>query len=337
MTTTQMPDLKSSTVQGPPDLIRSPWAVARDLVIRNSMLFIMLGATVVFTMSNPRFASLANLQTILIAAAPLALIAFGQTLVILTAGIDLSVGSIISLSAMTASWMIMDGHTSMWVAVAAAIAVGLAVGAVNGILVAVLHVPPFVATLATLTAGSGLAYVVGSGAPITGLPNSYGDLANARILGFQLPVWIAVFGFVVLVVVMRRTTYGTRIYAVGGNPVASQIAGIKVKSVLFTVYVASGALAGLSGMLLSSRVQSGFPYLGVGYELSSIAAVVIGGASLMGGRGTMWGTAIGLLLIQTMNNGLDILLIPSYWQQVIVGALIASAVAVDAFVTRRLR
>lgn len=336
MSTIQSPELQGSGGVEAVQPRRSGVDAAKNLLIRNSMVVIMLAATVVFSLSNPRFASVSNLQTILISAAPFALIAFGQTLVILTGGIDLSVGSVISLSAMTSSWMVIEGEASMLTAVAAGLLVGLAVGVVNGTLVALLSVPPFVATLATLTAAAGLAYPVGEGAPIQGLPASYGALANTKVLGFQIPVWIALIGFVVLVLVMRRTAYGTRIYAVGGNPVASQIAGIKVRSVLFSVYLVSGVLAGLSGNLLSSRVQSGAPLLGSGYELAAIAAVVIGGASLYGGRGTVWGTAIGLLLIQTLNNGLDILLIPSYWQQVIVGSLIAAAVAVDVFVTRRL-
>lgn len=307
----------------------------RQFLIRHSMVGLVLVAALYFWTANPRFGTVSNLQAILIAAAPFAFIAFGQTLVILTGGIDLSVGSIIALSAMLAAWMNLNGTGSLLNSVLAALAAGLLVGAVNGLLVAILNVPPFAATLASLTACSGLAYAIGGGGPITGLPTEYGNLANTRLLGFQLPVWIAVIGFAILVVVVRRTTFGVRIYAVGGNPVAAEIAGIRVKSVLFSVYAISGLLAGLSGILLSSRVQSGAPTLGAGYELDAIAAVVIGGASLSGGRGTLKGTAVGLLLIQMLNNGLDIVLIPSYWQNVIIGALIAMAVAIDVFATKR--
>lgn len=310
-------------------------ARARQFLVRNSMVVLVLLAAVYFFVENPRFGTASNLQTVLIAAAPFALIAFGQTLVILTGGIDLSVGSVIAFSAMVAAWTYMSGPGSLVVSVLVALAAGLVVGAINGLLVAVLDVPPFVATLATLTACSGLAYAIGGGGPITGLPTGYGALANTRFLGFQIPVWIAVVGFVALAVVMRQTTFGTRIYAVGGNPVAAAISGISVRGVLFRAYLISGLLAGLSGMLLSSRVQSGPPTLGQGYELDAIAAVVIGGASLTGGRGTIRGTAIGLLLIQLLNNGLDILLVPSYWQDVIIGALIAVAVAIDVFSTKR--
>jgi ribose transport system permease protein len=216
-----------------------------------------------------------------------------------------------------------------------AVLIGLVAGSVNGLLVSRIGVPPFIATLGMLTAASGFAYVIGGGAPINGLPANFGTIANAKILGLQLPVWVMIIGIVVLAVVMRRTTYGMRVYAVGGNRMASEIAGVNARNVLFSVYAISGALAGLSGIMLASRVISGAPNLGQGYELDAIAAVVIGGASLMGGRGTVIGTVLGLLLIQTLNNGLDILTVPAYWQDVIKGILIVAAVAVDTWSSRR--
>jgi len=309
----------------------------KELLVRNSMVGVMLLAVIFFTFSNTRFASPQNLQSILIAAAPFALIALGQTLVILTGGIDLSVGSIIALSAMVAAWFAVNDPSKIWLGMAVGVGVGLAVGLVNGVLVSVFKIAPFVATLSTLTAASGLAYAVGGGAPIRGIPAQYGDLANTRWLELPIPVWVMFAGFVVIGVLLHRFAFGMRIYAVGGNPAASAIAGVKVGRTRFAVYAISGLLAGMSGVLLSSRVVNAAPSLGAGYELDAIAAVVIGGASLFGGRGTVWGTAMGLLLIQTLNNGLDIMLIPSYWQDVIKGALIAAAVGVDVYATRRMR
>ncbi len=305
-------------------------------LIRNSMVGVMLIAVLVFTLATPRFASPQNLQSILIAAAPFALIALGQTLVILTGGIDLSVGSVIALSAMTSAWFAVNDPSKIWLGFAIGVLVGLAVGIVNGLLVSVFAIAPFVATLSTLTAASGLAYAVGKGAPILGIPAAYGELANTRLGGLPVPVWLMFIGLLVIGVLLHKFAFGTRIYAVGGNAVAAEIAGIKVSRVRFQVYAISGLLAGISGVLLSSRVVNAAPSLGAGYELDAIAAVVIGGASLFGGRGTVWGTAIGLLLIQTLNNGLDIMLIPSYWQDVIKGLLIATAVGVDVFAIRRL-
>ena len=304
---------------------------------RHPMVVVMVLVIFYFSYMSKRFNSLDNVQTIGLAAAPFALIALGQTLVILTGGIDLSVGSIIAASAMTAAIVVRGHPDRVLLAVLAAALVGALVGAINGTLVAAFNVPPFVATLGLMTVASGAAYVIGGGAAINGLPPEFGAIANQTVLGIELPVLIMIVGFAVFLVMMAKSAYGMRIYAVGGNPVAAQIAGIKVPRVLFSVYLISGALAGLSGVILSSRVISAFPTLGDGYELDAIAAVVIGGASLLGGRGNVAGTILGLFLIQTLNNGLDLLIVPAYWQQVIKGVLIVLAVAIDVWAMRRRR
>ena len=311
---------------------RSWWGA---LALRNAMLIVVVLVICYFSYRSLRFSSLDNLTTILIAAAPFALIALGQTLVILTGGIDLSVGSVIAMAAMAAAAVAKANPGQVWLTVLTAVVVGLLAGAVNGFFVSVVNVPPFIATLGMLTAGSGIAYAIGGGAPINGLPAAFGTIANTKVLGLQIPVIVMIIGIVAFAVVMRRTAYGMRVYAVGGNRSAAEIAGVNARRVLFSVYAISGVLAGISGVMLASRVISGPPNLGQGYELDAIAAVVIGGASLMGGRGSVWGTALGLILIQTLNNGLDILLVPSYWQDVIKGVLIVFAVAVDVWTTRR--
>ncbi len=337
MTTEQMtevPDTGTSVPESEPaGRFSATWF--RDQAIRRAMVIVMVLIIAYFSYRSARFGTLDNIQTIAIAAAPFALIALGQTLVILTGGIDLSVGSVIALSAMAAAATVKDHPERLLLSVVVAIFVGLLAGAVNGFLVSRVNVPPFIATLGMLTTASGLAYVVGGGAPINGLPAEFGEIANNKVLGLQIPVIVMIVGIILLAVVMRRTSYGMRIYAVGGNPVAAQIAGVKTKRILFSVYAISGMLAGLSGVMLASRVISGPPNLGQGYELDAIAAVVIGGASLLGGRGSIWGTALGLLLIQTLNNGLDILIVPAYWQSVIKGVLIVAAVAVDVWSARR--
>jgi ribose transport system permease protein len=307
----------------------------REWAVRNPMVLVMVLVIFYFLYMSKRFGTVGNLQTIAIAAAPFALIALGQTLVILTGGIDLSVGSVIAASSMTAALVVKDHPERMWLAVLSAVLVGLLAGAISGFAVAWLSVPPFVATLGMMTIASGMAYVLGNGAPINGLPASYSQIANTKIFGVDLPVVVMILGFLVMIIVMARTTFGLRVYSVGGNQLASRIAGLNVKRTLFSVYVISAVLAGLSGVILSSRVISAFPSLGQGYELDAIAAVVIGGASLMGGRGTVWGTILGLFLIQTLNNGLDLLIVPSYWQKVIKGVLIIAAVALDVWAVRR--
>jgi ribose transport system permease protein len=306
-------------------------------LVRNSMVVILIVIIGYFSYRSERFTSPENLLTILVAAAPFALIALGQTLVILTGGIDLSPGSIIAIAAMTAATVAKAFPGQVLLTVLSALVVGLIAGSVNGFVVSRLNVPPFIATLGMLTLGSGIAYAIGNGAPINGLPPEFGEIANTRLLGVQIPVIVMILGIVILAIIMRRTAYGMRVYAVGGNPLAAQIAGINVRRTLFSVYAISGVLAGLSGVMLASRVISGPPNLGQGYELDAIAAVVIGGASLFGGRGTIWGTALGLLLIQTLNNGLDLLIVPTYWQDVIKGLLIVAAVAVDVWSSKRRR
>ena len=306
-----------------------------DLLIRNSLVIVLLMAMVYFATQNERFASLGNLRAVLIAAAPFALIALGQTLVILTGGIDLSVGSLIALGAMVSAWIAVRNPDMIWLALLGAIVAGTLAGVITGLVVAYLDVPPFVATLGMLTAASGLAYFIGGGAPINGLPESFGLIANTKLFGFQLPVYVMVAFFIILGLVMKYSAFGLRVYAVGGNRTAAEVAGVNARLTLVQVYTLSGFLAGLSGVILASRVISGPPNLGQGFELGAIAAVVIGGASLMGGRGTVWGTLLGLLIIQTLKNGLDILVVPAYWQMVINGVVIVSAVAVDVWANRR--
>ena len=303
--------------------------------VRYAMVLVMLAIIVFFIVQSSRFATVDNLMTILVAAAPFALIALGQTLVILTGGIDLSVGSVIAASGMTAALIAKSAPDQLWLAVVGAVVVGLIAGSLNGFVVSRLNVPPFIATLGMMTLASGIAFVIGGGAPINGLPAAFGEIANTKVLGVTIPVILMVIGILGLAFIMRRTSYGLRVYAVGGNRFAAEIAGVKSRGILFSVYAISGGLAAVSGVMLSSRVISGAPTLGQGYELDAIAAVVIGGASLMGGRGTVWGTALGLLLIQTLNNGLDILIVPAYWQDVIKGVLIVTAVAIDVWATKR--
>lgn len=315
------------------------WRLSKDtvtgLLVRNAMVLVLILVICYFSYRSARFATPENALTILIAAAPFALVALGQTFVILTGGIDLSVGSVIAVSAMSSAWLAVNVPEMLWAIPIAAIGVGLLCGLINGLVVSMLKVPPFVATLGTMTAVSGVAYVIGNGTPINGLPSAYGAFANTNVFGVSIPVMLMIAGFVVAWFVLTRTTFGLRVYAVGGNEVAASLAGVRTNWTLIRVYLISGALAGASGLMISSRVISGAPSLGNGYELDAIAAVVIGGASLFGGRGTVWGTLLGLLLIQTLNNGLDILVVPAYWQAVIKGALIVAAVAIDVWATRR--
>jgi ribose transport system permease protein len=284
-----------------------------------------------FTLLSPRFATVSNGQTILELASVLALLAIGQTFVILTGGIDLSVGSIVALSGVVAA-KIVQGNPDMFLpAVIGGIVAGLLCGLINGTLVAYARVPAFIVTLGMLTFASGLAYYISNGSPVSNLPKEFLNISTVNLAsegGFQLkiPVVLMVLAFIVAWIILTKTAYGVRLYAVGGNPLASRIAGVRVRWMLVSAYVVSGTLAGTAGTILAARVTAGIAATGTGYELDSIAAVVVGGASLSGGIGTIGGTALGLFLIQTLNNGLDILNISSFVQKMIKGALIVGAV-----------
>lgn len=327
-----------TTTTAAPGRTTASWrTTASTLLTRHIMVVVMLLIVAYFAYRSARFATPDNVVTILVAAAPFALIALGQTLVILTGGIDLSVGSVIAVSAMAAAWTNKNVSDDLLLPLVAAVLCGLAAGAVNGLVVSRFGVPPFIATLGMLTLASGLAYAIGNGAPINGLSGNYGAYANTSLFGVTVPVVLMIVAILLFAFLMRRTAFGLRVYAVGGNRLASEIAGVRARGTLFSVYAISGLLAGLSGLMLSSRVITGAPNLGQGYELDAIAAVVIGGASLAGGRGTVWGTTIGLLLIQTINNGLDLLIVPAFWQDVIKGVIIVAAVGVDVWAARRRR
>jgi ribose transport system permease protein len=295
------------------------------------MVVVLILIVVMFTVLSPRFATVSNGQTILELASVLALLAIGQTFVILTGGIDLSVGSMVALTGVVAA-KIVQGNPDMFVpAIVGGIGVGLICGLINGGLVAYARVPSFIVTLGMMTSASGLAYYISNGSPVSNLPKNYLSISTLNLAsegGFQLkiPVVLMVIGFAAAYIILTRTAYGMRIYAVGGNSMASRIAGVRVPWVLVSAYAISSTLAGLAGVILAARVTAGIPATGTGYELDSIAAVVVGGASLSGGIGSIGGTALGLFLIQTLNNGFDILNISSFVQKIIKGALIVGAV-----------
>jgi ribose transport system permease protein len=296
-----------------------------------AMALVLILIVFMFTLLSPRFATVSNGQTILELASVLALLAIGQTFVILTGGIDLSVGSIVALSGVVAA-KIVQGNPDMFLpAVIGGIMAGLLCGLLNGTLVAYARVPAFIVTLGMLTFASGLAYYISNGSPVSNLPKEFLNISTVNLAsegGFQLkiPVVLMVLAFIAAWIILTKTAYGVRLYAVGGNPLASRIAGVRVRWMLVSAYVVSGTLAGTAGTILASRVTAGIAATGTGYELDSIAAVVVGGASLSGGVGTIGGTALGLFLIQTLNNGLDILNISSFVQKMIKGALIVGAV-----------
>ena len=285
----------------------------------------------------PTFLLAANLRNVANQIAVIALVAIGMTLVIITAGIDLSVGSLIALSAVLAGWLIAqfggDGastFTMIWASLAAIVLCG-ATGAFSGAVITRFNIPPFIATLAMMQVAAGVAYIISEGKPIYQIPQSFTTLGRGvdPLLGIPYAVVLMVALYAVAHLVMSRTVYGRYIYAVGGNAEAARLAGIRVKSVIFSVYVIAGILAGLGGIVLASQLKSGAPTYGLSYELYVIAAVVVGGTSLSGGEGKILGTLIGAFIIAVIQNGMNLTNVESYTQKVILGLVILGAVLLD--------
>ena len=283
---------------------------------------------------SENFRSLDNLINILRTSSINIVLATGMTFVILTGGIDLAVGSVLGATAVVAVVISLLPAIG-WAALPIALASGLALGLVNGALIAFLDLPPFIATLGSLTFMRGLAYIFANGTTVINNNLNFAWIGNESLLGIPWLIWLA---FVVILsswFVLRRTVLGVRIYAVGGNAQAARLTGIKVAGVLMFVYGASGLLSGLAGVMSASRLYSANGLLGQGYELDAIAAVVLGGTSLTGGVGSVWGTLIGALIIAVLNTGLTVLTVPFFWQLVVKGLVIVVAVTIDKFRARR--
>ncbi len=290
--------------------------------------FILLFA--IFSLTTPRFFSVNNLVNVVDQVTVIGVLAIGATAVIITGGIDLSVGSVLALSTMVLGWLSHDGGVPMWVAMLAAVAVGALAGLLNGLGVSIAGLPPFIATLAMMSICRGLANLVTDGQQIVGYPEWFYSLASTRYLGFfSVTAIVFILLAVVATVVLKYRPAGRKVYAIGGSAEVARLAGIKVRSVTTWVYVAAGALAGVGAIILASRLDSSQPSAGTGYELDVIAAVVIGGASLSGGSGRIAGTVIGVLIIGVLRNGLNLLGVSPFLQQIVIGLVIAGAVIVD--------
>jgi ribose/xylose/arabinose/galactoside ABC-type transport system permease subunit len=310
-------------------------------------LFLLL-LILVFAVLEPRFLHPLNQFNILRQVSISGLIAIGMTFVILTAGIDLSVGSLLALAGLVGAYVAKGGLDDRFavgagaaagnpliLAVAAAIAVGLAGGAIQGLAVTRLKVPPFVVTLGGLTAFRGAALLFSGGGPISGFSADYAWWGQGRIGMVPVPVIIFVLAAVLAHVVLRYTAFGKHVYATGGNERAAALNGVPTKRIIVSVYVISGFFCGLAAFLLSARLNSAEAVAGLGLELTVIAAVVIGGTSLFGGIGTIFGTVVGALLIGVLTNGLVLLNVSSFVQQIVIGVILVAAVALDQFAAQR--
>lgn len=321
------------------------------LLLRLRTIIVLLLLIAVFSYLSPVYLTKNNLIIMTKHVSINALMAIGMTFVILTAGIDLSVGSIVGLTAMIAGGLIVEGfvlrmfHVTLffqaWVVVLIGLGVGLAVGLVNGLLITKVKITPFIATLGTLYMARGFAQLRSGGNTfpnLSGKPElgntGFEQLGSGRLLDIPVPIWIMVAFSLIAWYVLKKTPFGRHVYAVGGNTRTAELAGISVNRVTTSVYMISGFCAGMAGLIIASELQSGHPATGTSYELNAIAAVVLGGTSLSGGRGTIWGSILGAFVIGFLSDGLVILGVSSFWQTVIKGAVIIVAIAIDNAQTR---
>jgi len=304
-------------------------------VVKYAIALVLVAFAIILSIVAPNFLTLGNFQNILLQVSVNGLLAIGATLTILTAGIDLSVGSLVAVTGIAAALVAQQSGVSRFgESLVVGSAAGLALGAVNGAFVAFARIPPFVVTLGMMSIARSIAYVLSQGQPISNLSNAFLALGQGAFLGVPYPVAITGIAFVCFAVVLTRTRFGRYVYAVGGNEEAATVSGVDTKVVKLSVYALSGLLAGIAGCVLASRATAGLPSNGQGYELTAIAAAVIGGTSLSGGRGTLLGTLAGVLILGIMSNGLDLLNVSPFYQGMIQGAIIIGAVAIDGFVNR---
>lgn len=284
---------------------------------------------VLFSSMTSRFLTGTNLSVILNQVSVNAILAFGVTFVIIAGGIDLSLGSLVAVCGVVVALLSQNNEYSLWLAIIGTLIAGIALGALNGFIVVLTKVPPFIVTLGTMTIGRGLALILSKGRPISDLNESLNILGNGDLFGIPIPILFLVLSYATCHILLTKTIFGRYVKAIGGNEMASYVAGVRVNRIKLYVYMISGLFAALAGILLTARINTGQPNAGLGFELDAIAAVIIGGTSTRGGKGTITGTLLGVLFIGVINNGLDLVNVSAYWQQVIMGGIIILAVVLD--------
>lgn len=304
-------------------------ALSSDKISKYILLLVFIALTAFFSVAANSFFRVNNFMNISKQSAVIGILAVAMTFVIISGGIDLSVGSILGLSGAILGSIAQADNPNWQLGIVAALVAAVIIGLINGIFIAKFHVVPFIQTLAMMTIARGLTMIYSDGKPISKLNESFTGMGSASF-GIPVAAWIFLLTTAVAYYVLKHTVFGVKVYALGGNEKAALISGIHTDALKVLVYVISGFLSGLAAIVLTSRVASALPRAGEGYEMDAIAAVVIGGASLTGGRGTISGTLIGTLLIGVLSNGMDLMSIDSYHQSVIKGIIIILAVLLDS-------
>lgn len=321
----------------------------KEVISRLGIVFVLLGLILLWSCLSDAFFTTNNLLLIIKQATLYGILAIGMTFVLITGGIDLSVGSIVDLSAVFAARYCSGDNIDLPIAVPILIsaAIGILCGAVNGFGIAFCRIPPFIMTMCMMLAARGAAYVYTNAKAIFNLNQEFVNISNGflgrtfdesgKVVNYGIPYMVFYFiaAMIIGVILLHFTTYGRKVYALGGNKEAARYSGINTKLIEFSVYVLSGLCAGICGFLMASRISSGNANSADGYEMTVISAAVIGGVSLSGGVGTMYGTMIGVLIVGVISNGMDILGINTYFQQILQAAIIFTAVYIDVHVNRK--
>jgi inositol transport system permease protein len=312
----------------------------QNMISKYGIVAVLILMIVGMSIVKPSFRTITNFLNILTQSSIYGILALGMTLVIISKGIDLSVGSILAMSAVVAASL---GQTStatsrlfpnlpelpVIVPILGALAIGTVCGVINGGLIAFTGIPAFIATLGMTTIARGFAYIYTNGKPVSTLIPGFRFIGQGNFLGVPMPVVIYLVMILITWVLLNNTRFGKHVYAVGGNINAAEVSGVNVKKMLLLIYTYMGLLAGISGVVATARMVSAQPGLAVGYELTAIASTTIGGTSHSGGIGTIWGAVVGALVLSVMRNGMTILGIHSYWQQIVEGLVIIVAVILD--------
>lgn len=304
------------------------------LLIGASRLVVLLIMVVVLSVLSPKFLTIDNILNVLRQAAPIFIIGAGQTVVILARGIDLSMDSVASLTSVLVATLMIDYSIPFYIAMLAGLFLGAILGLLNGLIVTKIKLPPFVATFGTLLLLKGLTVLWIDGRVISGFPKGFIFLGSGRLFGVPVIIYISIFIYIIIRILLRHTTFGRKIYAVGANPKASRVSGIKVDRIIIAAFIISALLATFGSVLFVARIDSAKSDFGEGFALDAIAATLIGGTSFEGGIGTIEGTAIGALIIILLRNAMNLLGISPYWQGLATGAVIIIAVLGDAYLKK---
>ena len=303
----------------------------KKLVQRSSTISIFLILVVmcaIMAAVSPAFIKITNILSTARSFSAIAVAGIGVSMIIITGGIDLSIGSVYGLAGVISAMLVVSG-VPLIPGILGGMLLGSLVGVLNGLMVVYLKLPPFIATMGTMQIARGICYIITQGYPVNNLPVEYTVLGQGYLLGIPVPIWVMVLIAVLFAIFLNTTTTGRRIFALGGNEEATRISGINTKRLKVLVYSLGAALAGLAGIITASKLGVGQPTAGIGFEMDAIAAVVIGGASLSGGEGTVTGTIIGAAIIGVLRNALVLLSVDSYWQTLIIGCVIILAVTID--------